>query len=311
MTDATANEMSEESAVDLIMQRLEAGPPKDQPAKKEQAQPATAETPDQDDKGGDDVEADGEQPEADTEELDLDALEDDEAEAKKAQPVKAETPKAAQVAQPQVNPPQANEAARTLQQLQTMRNQMVYDPLVAQGANPEFWTKLAADDPLEWPKVRAEYEARVQKLRQVDQAIGDLTTQEETRILSEQRAKLIEKFPEFNDPETYKKFTQEAVTVLVKDYGFQKEEIDALNDHRAVSIIRDAMKYRQAVKAKQSAKTSAQAKEVKPEATAVLKPQAKAVQSQQSEVFKRLKAQALRTGREDDRMNAVLAALGR
>lgn len=309
MTDATSNDMSEESAVDLIMQRLEAGPPKDQPAKKEQAQPLKADTPEADDKGGEDVEADGDRPEADAEELDLDALEDDEAEAKKVQPVKVETPKPVQVAQPAVTA-QANEVSEKLQQLNALRSQIVYDPLVTQGANPDFWTKLAADDPLEWPKVRAEYEKRVNALRQVDQTIGQLSEQESTRILSEQRAKLIEKFPEFNDPENYKKFTQSAVSMLSKDYGFQKEEIDALNDHRAVALIRDAMKYRQAVQAKQSAKTSANAKEVKPEASAVLKPQAKAAQSQQSEAIKRLKAQALRTGREDDRVAAVLAAIG-
>lgn len=302
-------DMSEESAVDLIMQRLEAGPPKDQPAKKEQAQPVKAETADQDDKGGDEAEAEGEQPEADADEIDIDTLEEDEAEAKKAQPVKAETPKTAQVAQPTVTP-QADEAQKILQELNVKRNALAYDPLIVQGANPEFWTKLATDDPLEWPRVRAEYENRVSKLRQFDQAIGQLSEQEQTRILSEQRAKLIEKFPEFNDPAAYEKFTQSAVSMLTKDYGFQKEEIDALNDHRAVAIIRDAMKYRQAVQAKQSAQKSAQAKEVKPEATAVLKPQAKAVQSGQSEVVKSLTAKALKTGSIDDRISAVMAAIG-
>lgn len=307
MTDATANEMSEESAVDLIMKRLESEP-KATPDKKEQTQPTEAKAT-ADDQGDETAEVEGDEPDTDAEELDLDALDEVEVEAKKAQPVKVETPKPAQVAQPQANP-QAQEAQQLLTRLTAQRNQLAFDPLIQQGSNPEFWTKLAADDPLEWPKIRSEYENRLQALRQHDQAIGELTQREETRILSEQRARLIEKFPEFNDPAKYQQFTKDAVSMLSKDYGFQKEEIDALNDHRAVALIRDAMKYRQAVAAKQSTKTSAQAKEVKPTATAVLKPQAKAAQSGVNEAFQRLKGKALKTGRDDDRMEAVLAGLG-
>jgi len=81
MADETAENMSEESAVDLIMKRLEAGPPKDQPAKKEQAQPEAE--PATDDTGGTDAEVEGDEPETDADDIEIDVAAESNAEAKR------------------------------------------------------------------------------------------------------------------------------------------------------------------------------------------------------------------------------------
>ena len=118
------------------------------------------------------------------------------------------------------------------------------------------WVSLASNDPLEYPKHRAQYDTLVsayqQAVGQFQQKAGALTQrQQELRaeVIRAEYPKLLEKIPEWKDPAKYEQGAKEVRAYLLAE-GAEPEAVDGLTDAVAVAIARKAMMYDRLVKSK-------------------------------------------------------------
>lgn len=121
------------------------------------------------------------------------------------------------------------------------------------------WTDLAKTDPAKYVEMRAEfdqYATRLQIAQAEQQRIEAQTKAQRDADLKErlqqEKAKLVEKLPDFGHPEKGKALAGELKSFL-KGQGYTDEEIAGAHDHRALMIAHDAMQYRKAQKAKAEA----------------------------------------------------------
>ena len=138
------------------------------------------------------------------------------------------------------------------QELATVK---AYEAQLHQYANVD-WVRLATEDPLEYPKHRAQYDQLVQGYQaanaQFQQKAGYIQharqalTQQRTE---QERPKLLERIPEWRDSAKYQAGAQELSGWLVKQ-GADPQEVAALSDSLAVSIAYKAMQYDKLVRSK-------------------------------------------------------------
>lgn len=125
-----------------------------------------------------------------------------------------------------------------------------------QGAD---WVRLSQDDPIGYSQTRAQYDALMERRNAAysqmanayamhQQSSGYVNA--EVRAMEQQR--LQERIPEWRDPAKYGKEASAIWEHTISHYGFHPSEFQGspvLEDHRAIAILRDAWKYRQAVAA--------------------------------------------------------------
>lgn len=118
------------------------------------------------------------------------------------------------------------------------------------------WVRLATEEPLDYPKYRAQYDLLVQGYQQAAgqfQQKVKVVTEERQAIaqakLQAEREALIERIPEWRDPAKYQAGAQELASYLV-NAGADPGEVATLSDSLAVSIARKAMLYDKLVSAK-------------------------------------------------------------
>ena len=115
------------------------------------------------------------------------------------------------------------------------------------------WEKLRQQDPAEWSAKREEFKQRreeIERLKReaVDSYRSTIATAEnenkerQQQYLQEQAQQLVEKLPEWKDPETAKA-EKTAVAEYLINQGFTHEDISAASDHRMVLMARKAMLY--------------------------------------------------------------------
>jgi hypothetical protein len=122
------------------------------------------------------------------------------------------------------------------------------------------WVRLATEDPLEYPKHRAQYDrivngyqTAVGALQQRGGALQQHQQQVSQENLGREYQKLQTLIPEWSDPQKYQAGAQELHSYLVKQGG-DPQAVASLSDAFAVSIARKAMLYdklREAKKSKQ------------------------------------------------------------
>lgn len=163
------------------------------------------------------------------------------------------------------------QVAQALQAQATMQGALLehaavvksYDMALAkfQGVN---WVQASQDDPIGYSQARAQYDALMEQRNGAysqmanayahhQQASGYVSA--EVRNLEVQ--KLQARIPEWRDPARYAKEAPEVFRGVLQEYGFAPDELNGspvLEDHRAVAIMRDALKYRQAVAASKGKK---------------------------------------------------------
>jgi len=176
------------------------------------------------------------------------------------------------------------------------------DPVLAEGQQTD-WAALARDNPAEYVQRRAVFDQRVQQWREVAAAREMAVRQAAEAQLAESARRMADAVPEWND-EGKRKELQTGLAKTLEGYGFKPEEFQHVSDHRVLLVARDAMLYRQmmdqrkAAEAKKSAPTPPRT--VTPGTPQAGKSDAKA---------KALLKQAAKSGRVDDQVNAILAAL--
>lgn len=179
-----------------------------------------------------------------------------------------------------------------------------FDPVIAEGLKTD-WAKLGAEDPAGYIAKRAAFDDRLQKLNAGQAQLQEINHRNLQQRLADEDRKLVEKIPEWSDPEKGKaelgNITQKAKSL----YGIELPQVMAqMPDHNVILVLRDALKYHDMV----AAQRAAQAKKVNIPPKRVQKPGGREDNSGTGRVLA-LKQRAAKTGTLEDRANAVLAAL--
>ncbi len=115
------------------------------------------------------------------------------------------------------------------------------------------WEQLRQQDPAEWSAKREEFKQRREDIERTKREAVDSykstvaqaeyeTKERQQQYLQEQAQQLIERLPEWKDPNTAKA-EKTAVAEYLLNQGFTQEDISAASDHRMVIMARKAMLY--------------------------------------------------------------------
>lgn len=111
---------------------------------------------------------------------------------------------------------------------------------------------LRRSNPEEYARRMEEYEQRqeqIESVRAEREAAEEQNTEEarqaRMRRLQEERELLEAAVPELTDPEKGPELQNQMVEVATEEYGFSPEELSAVEDHRALRLLYDAMRYRE------------------------------------------------------------------
>lgn len=185
--------------------------------------------------------------------------------------------------------------------------------------SPADLQKLANDDPARYSRFAAKRDAinaaqaEVAKLEDAKRADQKKWLDNH---LAEQRKLLVEKWPDMADPEKGKG-NRERVIDYLKGAGYTEQDLTViLSDHRAVLMVRDALRARELdaaeaerVRKADEAKRTVKTKQVKKPAKSA-KPGTAEDKGPNGEQHAALKQRAMRSGKTADTVAAALAILG-
>jgi hypothetical protein len=178
-----------------------------------------------------------------------------------------------------------------------------FDPVISEG-NKTDWASLAQQDPTAYVQKRAAYEARVNEVNHLVQEQGRVQQEQFNALLVEQNRALSEKLPEWSTDEGKQKINKTVSTFLQKE-GFNNDEIKQLIDHRVLMLALKAAKYDELEEAKKTVGD----KKVPPVVPKTAKPTASQQGTNKDQKVVALKKQALKSGKPEDAVNAIMAAL--
>jgi len=194
------------------------------------------------------------------------------------------------------------EFASRAQQLDSLLQRAPFDDVLARGQKTD-WATLARDNPAGYVAEKQEYEDRLQYWRQVSQHADQSRTQATQQRLVEGERQMREAVPEWAD-EGKRKDLQAGIAKTLESYGFSADDYAQVSDHRVLLVARDAMLYRQM----QSERKAAEGKKVAPAPPRTMAPGTTQPNRSSQQVRASLKS-AAKSGRTDDQVNAILAAL--
>lgn len=128
------------------------------------------------------------------------------------------------------------------------------EKMINEESSSVNWAKLREDDPAEYAAKKADLEEKREKVERMKReaveayrkGVSDYqaqTEEQKQQKLQEERAKLIERVPEWADEKVAAK-EQPKVLQFLQNSGFSGEELNAIaSDHRAVILARNAMLY--------------------------------------------------------------------
>ena len=140
------------------------------------------------------------------------------------------------------------------QALDAMAEAKSYERALSQYANVD-WDAENANDPvgasqkwMQFSRLRDAYGMAQQRIQQLAQPYQQAAQQVDANWAALQEQKLLDRIPEWKDGSKRGQEGQAILETLAKDYGFAQEELGGplFYDHRVLSILRDAWKYRQA-----------------------------------------------------------------
>ena len=193
------------------------------------------------------------------------------------------------------------------QQLQSMMQQLQQEGIPPVPEYPS--EELRASDPLGYLEAEAEYRRAVDKRRAWEQQAQALSQQQQqqqrqqqAQRLEQEAARLAEWMPEFADPQKRDAVMMDITTKAKKHYKLTDEMLSTVQTAEEVAILRDALRYREAVARKDQAKAKVQGK------PPVAKPSAKkSMQTDKQRQRKQAKANMQKRGGIDDVANFLLS----
>jgi hypothetical protein len=253
-----------------------------------------------------------------------DRVREQDAEFRRQQNEAAEARKAAEAERTRI----AEDRQKALQYADTVINAAINtDPIIAEGKAID-WPRLATTDPDTYAAKKAIFDDRVQKLAQAIQQRDQLAQQVQAdaqkatqeRLAKEHQA-LMDKVQEWrDDPEKARTAVRDVITHANKRYGISEQEFAQVGDHRAILMMHDNMRMAREleelkaenVKLKTSRDATLKEIELKRAAAPAPKtaaPKAASEVKGPSDQTKALLNHARRSGRDSDRVAAVMAAL--
>lgn len=193
------------------------------------------------------------------------------------------------------------------QQLQGMMQQLQQEGI---PPIPEYPSEeLRASDPLGYLEAEAEYRRAMDKRAAWEQQAQALTQQQQqqqrhqqAQRLEQEAARLAEWMPEFADPQKRDALMMDITTKAKKHYSLTDEMLSTVQTAEEVAILRDALRYREAVARKDQAKAKVQGK------PPVAKPSAKkSMQTDKARQAKQAKAKMQKRGGIDDVASFLLS----
>jgi hypothetical protein len=122
-------------------------------------------------------------------------------------------------------------------------------------AEPD-WARLQQESPEEFPAEWArwsQHKERMAALRQqreqAQQAVLQDREQSDQELVKVEREKLLEAIPEWAKDPAKAKAEKAKMVAFAEELGYTKEQLAAIRDHRALLLVRDAMRYRELQKA--------------------------------------------------------------
>ena len=109
--------------------------------------------------------------------------------------------------------------------------------------------KLYEEDPTEAARIEHRLKKKQEKLNQAMQKTQSEQKKQFDGFLQDQHRKLVQKMPEFSNPEKANQL-RASMNNTLQSYGFNDQEIAQVYDHRIVMLVNDAMKFRNMQKAK-------------------------------------------------------------
>jgi hypothetical protein len=158
---------------------------------------------------------------------------------------------------------QALRAQQTLsaQHLDALADVKAIEKQLAQYANVDWVAVANGPDPvaawqgrMAFDQLRDQHARAMNRASQIAQPLQQASAHYDEQAQQLEMEKLRARVPEWKDETRYVKDSQSIREAMTKHYGFKNEEIGGpiLSDHRVVSILRDAWKYREAISAKRS-----------------------------------------------------------
>lgn len=144
----------------------------------------------------------------------------------------------------------------------------------------------------------AEYQGKIQQLRQVQAQQQQAEAQMRQKYLAEQLQTLQQRDPDFADPKKAEQVQGAILKTAKETYGFTDEELGGIVDARHVQVLNDARKWRELQASKET--VSEKAKQARP-----MKPAARKGDSRKNAAAKRID-KAKKTGRIEDVAAALL-----
>jgi chromosome segregation ATPase len=118
-------------------------------------------------------------------------------------------------------------------------------------AEPD-WARLQQESPEEFPAEWArwsQHKERMAALRQqreqAQQAVLQDREQSDQELVKVEREKLLEAIPEWAKDPAKAKAEKAKMVAFAEELGYTKEQLAAIRDHRALLLVRDAMRYRE------------------------------------------------------------------
>lgn len=191
------------------------------------------------------------------------------------------------------------------QQLVDMYQQMQQGQFLTKPNPPS--EDLLNSDPIGYIEQKARYDKAVEDYNQQQGKMGELMQQSEQAreravqaYLQQEMQSLANVMPEFSDAQKATKLKDKLVDGGQNYYGYTKDDIDRIMDHRAIRVLNDAIKYREIVAGK--SKAEKKAKGAKP----VIKPGAKKIQNPSRKAMERQKAKFKQSGRIEDLVGLIV-----
>lgn len=144
------------------------------------------------------------------------------------------------------------------------------------------------------------YAGKIQQLQQVAAQQGQAQQAAQRAYLEREMETLKQVVPEFADPEKAPQVRDRLVTKGQEVYGYSKEEISSVMDHRAIRVLNDALKYQEMM----SGKAKAEAK-AKPKNRRTVKAGAKRTDSK-SQAQRQTRQKLKKSGSIDDALSLIL-----
>ena len=205
------------------------------------------------------------------------------------------------------------QAEEILQQAQAYAQQtaQMYEQAHRQGfkAPPKEPSRELFDrDPIGYMDAKIKYDddlkaynAERQNMMAVYQQQAQQSQIEQQKMLQREMQMLQERIPELADASKAGKFKEDLVSVG-SQYGYTQDELSGVMDHRAILVLRDAMKWRQS----QAKRSQVEGKTQK--ARPVIKPQAKKSLDPKGKQARAAKSKLKNTGSIDDALSLIMSS---